>query len=233
MGQINRKTMSVYGTLDKSYHLGRKTRRSLLYRLNRRTREVIRSIKHYYVGTAEDIIDLGTADALMLAMIKDTFPSVQCMGVEYSQELVEANSDTRVIVVRGDVNYLPVPSDSFDIAIATAIIEHLPHPRGMLEEAKRVLRQDGLLILTSPHPFWERVARMVGHLAEDRHCKLMTLKELVSLFGEIGYEVLEQKKFMLSPIGMPLETLVEGVVRSCGLSFLFANQLVIARNKKI
>ncbi|MCK5343669.1 MAG: class I SAM-dependent methyltransferase, partial [Candidatus Heimdallarchaeota archaeon] len=110
--------MNVYGTLDKSYHLGRKTKKSLIYRLKRRSQEVIQSIEKYYSGNPKDIIDLGTADGLMLGIIKDAFPFAKCFGIEYSHELVESSVDSRITVLQGDVNCLPIPSDSFDVAIA-------------------------------------------------------------------------------------------------------------------
>lgn len=221
--------MSRYSTLDKSYHLGRRTKKSLIYRLTRRTKEVIIAIKKYYSGTPGDIIDLGTANGLMLSMIKDNFPSAKCIGVEYSKELVEANTDSRIKVLQGDVNFLPISNNSFDIAVATAIIEHLPNPQIMLEETKRVLRLNGLIILTSPDPFWERVATMVGHLNDEQHCSVMNLKELSFLMNEVGFEILEKRKFMISPLGMPLEIPIENAVRSIRLNFLFANQLVVGK----
>ncbi len=225
--------MSVYGTLDKSYHLGRKTKKSLIYRLKRRSQEVIQSIEKYYSGNPQDIIDLGTADGLMLGIIKDAFPFAKCFGIEYSQELVESSVDSRITVLQGDVNCLPILSDSFDVAIATAVIEHLPKPEVVLEEAKRVLRPDGIVVLTSPDPFWEKVATMVGHLADDQHYKVMDIKELTSLFNEVGYEVMEERKFMLSPVGMPLEIQAENIVRTFRLNFLFANQLVVGKKRKM
>lgn len=224
--------MGEYGILDKSYHFERRTKKSLKYRLNRRSKEVIRSIKEYYFGTPKDIIDLGTADGLMLSMMKDNFPSANCVGIEYSLDLVKANTDSRITVLQGDVCFLSMPNNSFDIAVATAIIEHVPNPTRMLEESRRVLRPDGLIILTSPDPFWERVATIAGHLPDEQHNKVMNLKELVSLFNEVGYEILERKKFMLSPIGMPLEIPIENFVKTIGLNFLFANQLVVGKNKE-
>lgn len=221
--------MSQYGALDKSYHLGRTTRWSLRYRLRRRTEEVILSIKKHCAGNPENILDLGAADGLMLGHLKDTFPSAECLGIEFSAELVACNTDSRITVEQGDVNVLSVGNDSQDVAIATAIIEHLPDPVTMLKEAKRVLRPGGLMILTTPDPFWERVARVVGHLADDMHCRVMTLPELVAMLQRTGYEILEQKKFMLSPIGLPWEYTMERFVRSLGLRCLFANQLVVCR----
>lgn len=221
--------MSNYGKLDKSYHLGRKTKKSLIYRFNKRASEVTNSIKEHYSGIPSDIIDLGTADGLTLSIIKNDFPFAKCIGIEYSQELVETNTDSRIAVLQGDVNSLKMPNNSFDIAIATAIIEHLPNPKRMLEEAKRVLRPNGLIVLTSPDPFWERVATLIGHLPEEQHYTVMNLKELVFLFNKVGFEILEEKKFMLSPIGMPLEITIESVIRRIGLNFLFANQIVVGK----
>ncbi len=221
--------MSEYGTLGKLYHLERKTRKSLKYRLKRRTDEVIASIKKYYSGIPDDIIDLGAADGLMLSMVKDIFSDARCIGVEYTQELVEANKDDRITLLQGDVNSLEMPDNSFDIVIATAIIEHIPVPEKMLKEARRILRPNGLMILTSPDPFWERIATMVGHLHDEQHHKVMNLKEIASLMKEVGFLIIEKKKFMLSPVGIPLECLIENTVRSMGLNFLFANQLVVGK----
>ncbi len=221
--------MVDYGTLDKSYHLGRKTKKSLIYRLNRRTKEVIKSIDKYYSNIPGKIIDLGTADGFMLSTIKTEFPSSQCVGVEYSRGLVEVNKDSRTTIMQGDVNYLPIKECSFDIAIATAIIEHLPDPKKFLKETKRVLKNNGLIILTSPDPFWESIATIVGHLPDEQHCKVLTIKEISSLFNAVGYKILEGKKFMLSPVGMPFEIPTENIVRSVGLNCLFANQLVVGK----
>lgn len=221
--------MSDSRTLDKTYHSRRKTKKSLIYRLNRRTKEVIYSIQKYFSGTPSIIVDLGTADGLMLSMIKNAFPSAKCIGIELSRELIETNTNRGITLLQSNVNSLPISNDTTDIVVATAVIEHLPAPEKMLQEAMRVLRPDGLMILTSPDPFWERVATMVGHLHDEQHCNVMSSRKLVPLFKEIGYEIIEQKKFMLSPIGMPLETIVENILRNIGLNCLFANQLIIGK----
>lgn len=218
-----------YGTLDRSYHVGRKTRRSLVYRLNRRTSEVIASVRRHYTGNPGNIIDLGTADGLMLGKLKDAFPCAECLGVEYSLELVQCNTDQRITVVQGDVNALPVGDSSQDIAVAAAILEHLRDPATTLSEAKRVLRPGGLLVLTTPDPFWERVATIVGHLRDEAHFSVMKLKTLVQLLRRVGYEILEQRKFMLSPIGLPWEKSLESVLTRAGLQCFLANQLVVCR----
>jgi ubiquinone/menaquinone biosynthesis C-methylase UbiE len=219
--------MGISGTLDKKYHLGRSTKKSLVYRLNRRTQEVTQSIKRYFPGMPSRIVDAGAADGLMLSKIKKIFPSSLCIGIELSWELVETNTDGDITLFQGDVNYLPLTNNAADIIVATAVIEHLQNPQKFLEETMRILKSHGLLILTSPDPFWEKIATMIGHLSYEQHYNVMNLRELAALFQKTGYTILEQKKFMLSPVGMPLELPIENILKTIGLNFLFANQLIV------
>jgi ubiquinone/menaquinone biosynthesis C-methylase UbiE len=43
-----------------------------------------------------------------------------------------------------------VPSHSFDVVICTNVFEHIPHPERALKEFRRVLKKDGILLLTAP-----------------------------------------------------------------------------------
>ncbi len=49
---------------------------------------------------------------------------------------------------------LPFASASFDAALCTQVLEHVPEPALLLAEINRVLRLDGVLLLTAPH-IWE------------------------------------------------------------------------------
>jgi ubiquinone/menaquinone biosynthesis C-methylase UbiE len=224
--------MGKSGTLDKTYHVGRSTKKSLVYRLNRRTQEVTQSIKRFFPGMPSLIVDAGAADGLMLSKINKTFPSSLCIGIELSWELVETNTDRHISLFQGDVNYLPLTNNAADIIVATAVIEHLQNPPKFLEETMRILKSHGLLILTSPHPFWEKIATMIGHLPYDQHYNVMNLRQLAALLQKTGYTILEQKRFMLSPVGIPLELPIENILKTIGLNFLFANQLIVGKKTK-
>jgi len=125
------------------------------------------------------------------------------------------------------------PDKSFDVALLTAVIEHVPAPEKAVSEAGRILKQGGILVLTSPDPFWEHLATVVGHLKDGQHHKVMTISQLSNLIKQNGFEVLKTKKFMLSPVGMPFEFLVEKWIRKLNFSFILANQLVISRCRDI
>ncbi len=52
--------------------------------------------------------------------------------------------------ILGSVESIPVPSFSFDCAILTEVLEHVPHPELALQEIQRILKKNGLLYLTVP-----------------------------------------------------------------------------------
>lgn len=54
-------------------------------------------------------------------------------------------------VIQGDAGCLPLPSASLDAIVSFETLEHLSEPGTFLSEAKRLLRTDGLLILSTPN----------------------------------------------------------------------------------
>lgn len=216
--------------MTKKYHLERKTKLAPKYRLKRRGYEVIQGIKKYY-PEAKAILDIGTADGLMLSRIKKKFPQAECVGLEYSQELINSCRDKNIKIIQGDAQNMALKNNSFDVAIATALIEHLDKPMKMLREIHRVLRSGGILILTTPNPFFEKIAELIGHFEKEIHQETFTIKKLKKYFKKAGFEIIKTKRFMISPIGFPFELTIEKLLRTLKLDFILLNQLVIGKKK--
>jgi len=49
-----------------------------------------------------------------------------------------------------DVTAIPEPNQSFDAILCTEVLEHLPDPAKALSEFSRLLKRDGVLLLTAP-----------------------------------------------------------------------------------
>lgn len=227
----NTMTQEKQGVLGTEYADGRKSNKALKYRLWRRTHEVREAIRKFLDVEPRSIIDLGTAEARMLNELQQSFPSCRCVGVEYNPELVELahRMFPGLDVRQGDVQELGVfGEEEFDVAVATAVIEHLEQPEIFIDQVVRILRPGGLLVMTAPDPFWEHVATFVGHLSEEQHHNVPNLRRLCSLVENGGMRVCLAQKFMLSPVGMPAEFAVEKLVRALGMNFMMANQLVVS-----
>ena len=221
-----------HGVLGVDYAEGRVTSRALKYRLQRRTDEVIRSVKQYHVGPPKKLIDLGTADGRMLGLLQAEFTDCECMGIEYNQELVEVGKNLfpNIEIKQGDVQDLgQYSSGTFCVAVATAVIEHVEDPQKFMNEIQRILRPGGLVVVTAPDPIWEHLATMVGHLADEQHHEVPNLGRLQQLASTSGLEIVELQKFMLSPVGLPGELRIEKALRGLKLGALMANQILVAK----
>jgi len=219
----------VKGVLDKKYAVARQTKRSHIYRLKRRTFEVLKGIKTFHPEKPGSILDIGTADGLMLYNLKNIFPNATCVGIEYARDLMAYSKTNSIHLIQGDALVLPIKDNAFDVVIATAIIEHVTEPIQLVHEAFRVLRKDGIFIVTTPHPFWEGIATNIGHLKGEEHHELITLKKLIPLFNTTGFDVVNAEQFMISPIGMPFELTLEKILKFFRLNFLLLNQIIVGR----
>ncbi len=217
------------GVLDKEYAIARQTKRSHIYRLKRRTFEVLESIGTFHPEKPRSILDIGAADGLMLNNLKEVFPAATCIGIEYANDLIAFSKSKNLCLLRGDAIALPIKDNVFDVVIATAIIEHVSDPIQLICEAFRVLRENGIFVVTTPHPFWEKIATQIGHLKEGEHNERITLNKLIFLFDKAGFEIVKAEQFMISPIGIPFESVIEMILKLCRLSFLLLNQKVVGR----
>ena len=217
------------GVFDSDYFVGRQRSRQLIYLLGRRTDEVEVALRRYGNGRLRVIVDVGTADGLMLEELRRRMGALTFLGLDLSYPLLRAHPAEGVSKVQAEAQCLPLRAGSADAVIATAVIEHGDSPRIMLEECSRILRPGGLLVLTTPDPRMERLASTIGLLKETGYQYTLDRKQLREFAEGAGLRVLEVRKFMFSPVGCPAERTIERALRSIGLSVLLANQLMVAR----
>jgi SAM-dependent methyltransferase len=83
------------------------------------------------------------------------------VGVDFSGRQLDHARQLRdlygvdVRFVRGDVTNLPLADDAFDVAFSGWVFQMIEDIDACLTEARRVLREDGLLVFDVPHPIYE------------------------------------------------------------------------------
>jgi SAM-dependent methyltransferase len=78
---------------------------------------------------------------------------------------------------RGDLENLPLVSNSLDALVAFEAIEHLRHPNRFVAEAHRVLSRNGILIISTPAAEAEQFKDNPFHLS------IFTIEELTALLS--------------------------------------------------
>src|SRR5581483_8341823 len=74
---------------------------------------------------------------------------------------------------------LPFPEETFDVVVASDVIEHVQDAGAVVAEAARVLRRGGLLFLATPNRF---------SLGLEPHVRLLSSFELRRLLQVSGLE---------------------------------------------
>ncbi|MBV8590973.1 MAG: class I SAM-dependent methyltransferase [Acetobacteraceae bacterium] len=97
-----------------------------------------------------DVLDVGTSTGANLQLLRD-LGFTRITGLDQSALAIQFCAGRGFGQVRlGDVCALPFPDASFDLVLATDIIEHVDDDLRGLQELRRVLKPGGCLLLTVP-----------------------------------------------------------------------------------
>ncbi len=106
--------------------------------------------------------------------------------------------------MNGSIEKIPFEDKHFDIIILTEILEHLPNPGISLEEVRRVLKDDGVVVVSVPNcDLRRRIYRMIMNSPkillgikkairkheEGGHLYMFTKEHIKLLFNMHGFNV--------------------------------------------
>ncbi|MBI1893822.1 MAG: class I SAM-dependent methyltransferase [Candidatus Rokubacteria bacterium] len=124
-------------------------------------------IQRYYRGPSrEELLDSTAAalarpsDVLLDAGCGADFPLLSrygpkvafAVGVDLCSPAPNVLGRTKVIV--GNLESLPIRSQSVDLIVSRSVVEHLDHPVETFKEFGRVLRSGGRLVFTTPNKYY-------------------------------------------------------------------------------
>lgn len=98
------------------------------------------------------ILDIGSGTGHLIHGLSAV--SKGCVALDIEPESLGHiySKNPNIVCISSDVHYgLPFKKDSFDVVIASELLEHLNEPRRFYEEVRRVLKRNGILILTTPN----------------------------------------------------------------------------------
>ncbi|ALG12402.1 class I SAM-dependent methyltransferase [Kibdelosporangium phytohabitans] len=138
-------------------------------------RHAFEAAKH---GADVIALDLAGAD---LKDVRDMFAAMAEVG----------ESSGATAAVRASGLALPFPDASFDHVIAAEILEHVPDDVTMITEAARVLKPGGLVAVTVPRWWPERVCWALSdayHQVEGGHVRIYRRRQLMRRLRDAGLE---------------------------------------------
>lgn len=130
--------------------------------IERRRLEIIRDMVGPHRGL--QIAEIGSGGGHVLRM----FPDAHLTAVDVSRVFLDTarrnlrGYDARFLL--GEPSALALPAASFDRVICTEVLEHTRDPAAVLAEIRRLLRPDGVAVITVPNdPLILRLKGLVRH----------------------------------------------------------------------
>jgi ArsR family transcriptional regulator len=98
------------------------------------------------------IADLGAGEGLISQLLARRAEQVTCIDnspkmVEFGSELAKKNGFSNLSYKLGDIEAVPLKDKSVDLALLSQALHHAPHPQQAVQEAFRILKPGGQLII--------------------------------------------------------------------------------------
>jgi ubiquinone/menaquinone biosynthesis C-methylase UbiE len=156
---------------------------------SRITREALSMIYTRYAHAAslcagKDVLEVACGAGFGLGYLARN--AAQVIGGDYSEELLgqaHGHYGNRTPLVRLDAHLLPFRDRSFDVVILYEAIYYLTHPEMFLDESRRVLRDQGILLICTINREWP------DFNPSPFSTKYLSARELEWLLLEKGFRV--------------------------------------------
>lgn len=152
------------------------------------TREAVRMLQTRYAYAAQfcsgkDALEIGCGPGIGLGLLKAHARTL--VGGDYSQSLLssaQGHYGGQIPLVRFDAHSLPFGQASFDAVVLFEAIYYLERPEQFLEECRKVLRPQGIVLMCLANKEWTGF-----HRSPHSH-RYYSASELGALFRSGGFE---------------------------------------------
>jgi len=194
---------TIYPSEYYAYHLQTKNvesenQDSLLYRARKFVYldRLEKAISHCGNNQELNILDIGCADGRALNWYrKIESTTVNTFGVDFDQIAVERARAAGHTIYQGRFEDVDMPTDFFDMAVATHVIEHVADSKAFARRAFEVIKPGGILLLETPnidsldarifrHRHW-------GGYHFPRHWVFYSAASITQLVKGLGFDVIE------------------------------------------
>jgi SAM-dependent methyltransferase len=169
---------------------------------NKYYRQSRKELLRFIPSTVGRLIDIGCGEGRFGEAIKERFPFCETWGVEpvEAAAVEAARRNDHVISKSLDDAAADIPSEYFDVVTMNDVLEHLPYSEPALRVVKRILRLNGLLVISLPNVrYYLNVRDLVFKndwkyqdcgILDRTHFRFFTTKSATRLLVENGFEII-------------------------------------------
>jgi SAM-dependent methyltransferase len=135
------------------------------------------------------VIDLGCATGAALAYLRER--GWQTVGVEISPSAEYARNERKLEILSLNLEECQFPKESFDLALASHLLEHLNEPGAFIHEVWRILQPGAYFMLTTPNidGFQAKLFGSRWRSAIFDHLYLFSVRTLKAMLEQAGFTI--------------------------------------------
>lgn len=164
----------------------------------------LKFVRSFIEKKPSKVLDVGCADGAFINKLSKTFPKTKFYGIDcYSKAIKNGRKRYSQLNLRvADSHKLPFKDKSFNLLISTETLEHVVDPDKTIRELKRVMKDDGSIIIELDSGswlfrfvwyFWKKFFK--GKVWKDSHLHFFDIKILEALFKKHNLKIIKKKLF--------------------------------------
>lgn len=159
------------------------------------------------VDSHKILVDGGCGKERFLERYSNGFEN--CIGIDLNCE-DRINNGKNIHYLKGDLESIPLKSESVDVFLNNFVIEHIKHPKKFFMEVSRIMKSNGTLIIWTPN----------GNSISGLIIRLLPRSSIQNL-KKVFYGTPSHPTFYLS--NSPLK--LDNVLRDCGFKKVNMNMI--------
>lgn len=184
-------------------------------------------------------LDIGCGSGIYALYFANNTKNIFCVGLDFSLNALKYMSEFlkhnklhtkgHAFPILGDVNQLPIASESVDKILMNDLLEHIPDYEKAISEASRVLKPDGITVVYTEvycrfsyrwlksklfaRTKYARTKGFTDHDLRGGHLHIFKVHELKKVFIKYNFEILDTvyDKHLIYPLILDFHSLVGSV----------------------
>ncbi|HVO67518.1 MAG TPA: class I SAM-dependent methyltransferase [Syntrophales bacterium] len=151
-------------------------------------------------------LEIGCGNGHGTKLIKKYFNPQNIVGIDLDERMIRLakrkNDDQSITFLVMDAANLNFPDKNFDVIFDFGMIHHIRNWKDCLKELRRVLKDDGKIILEdlSSDTFKTHLGRIMKLLSDHPYADMYSTAEFLNYMKNIGFEIINYKAS--NPIGL-------------------------------
>jgi len=151
-----------------------------------------RALKLANVRSGAKVLDIGCKHAFLCDYLAEKGMNCDYYGLDISGKVIESVKHKKGTFQTCDImKGLPFGDGQFDYIFCLEVLEHVENPTFLLNQFERVLKDDGMLLLSVPNPYeWLSIlAELLRFPETEGHIASFTFQNISKILDFCGLKV--------------------------------------------